>query len=410
MTRWATIAAMLLLAGAVSANPYDDAMRTVRVLSDSSCVRLLPFGKSHSERNIPALVLSDFTAPTRNKARILICAGQHGDEFDPVKSVLVLCKSLATGSDVGLLKHCVIIVVPMVNPDGVARCRRSNNVDVDINRDWAALTTRETRFVNSIINAWKPDLLIDVHNWNEPSATPGNAIEAPNAGSERTNAIVALARRAGLSSGLSLVACHQYSDKRLFHRRYCSLGYAAYLLETKNGESFDARHLAYTSAIKSLVRQAAQNQGARYVLSPASMQFKPYTLNAYLEPNVHKSTGSNSAMDSFVLAVLCMIIVALMKPFARNDGTVWSRRFTMCAVDPDIGSGRLVHRHAPHPITARSWVSRRLRSRYVPSEPENEPEEPDNTDPATQIIDYAGAGNCPGMMSTHCNCHSERMS
>jgi hypothetical protein len=336
-------------------------------------------------------VLSDFTVPSQNKARVLICAGQHGDEFDPVKSVLALCKSLAAGSDPDLLGKCAIIVIPMANPDGVANCRRSNGVDVDINRDWIALTTRESRFINSIITAWKPNLLIDVHNWNEPSSIPGNAIEAPNAGDgERTNAMIAIARHAGVSSGLSLVACHPYSDKRLFHRHYCSLGYAAYLLETKNGETFDVRYPKYKAAINSLITQIAQNQGARYALSPASMQFKPYTLSAYLEPNLNESASASSIMGAFILAIACAIIVALMKPFARKEQTVWSRRFIMCAVDPEIGSDRLVHRHSPHPITARSWVNRRLRSRYAPADPKNELDEPDDTDPIPQLIDYAG--------------------
>lgn len=391
MIRWAISAALILLASAVSASPYNDAMHTVRVLSDSSYVRLLPFGKTHNDRDIPAFVLSDFTIPSQDKARILILAGQHGDEFDPVKSVLAMCKALSAGGDTTLLKKCAIVVVPMANPDGVANCRRQNGVDVDINRDWTALTTHEGQFVNSIITAWKPNLLIDVHNWNGPSPTPGNAIEAPNAGAgERTGAMVAIARHAGISSGLALVACHPYSDKRLFHRHYCSLGYAAYLLETRNGETFDARYRMYKTAIMSLITQIDQNQGARYALSPASMQFKPYTLSAYLEPDSKKPTDSSSMMGAFVLAVACVIIVALMKPFARNEQTVWSRRFTMCAVDPEIESSRLVHRHAPHPITARSWVNRRLRSRYAPAGPEEKTEEPDNTDPVPQIIDYAG--------------------
>ncbi|MEN6355583.1 MAG: M14 family zinc carboxypeptidase [Armatimonadota bacterium] len=391
MTRWAISAVLLLLAGAVSANPYAEAMHTVRVLSDSSCVRLLSFGKSHNERDIPAFVLSDFTIPSQNKARILICAGQHGDEFDPVKSVLALCKSLTVGSDPDLLKRCAIIVIPMVNPDGVADCRRVNGVDVDINRDWIAMTTRESRFVNGVISAWKPNLLIDVHNWNEPSSTPGNAIEAPNAGTgERASAMTAIARHAGASSGLSLVLCHPYSDKRLFHRHYCSLGYAAYLLETQNNESFDARCNTYKAAIKSLVMQTVQNQGGRYVLSPASMQFKPDSVSTYLDPAPNESTTASSMMGAFVLAIACVIIVALMKPFSRNEQTVWSRRYILCAVDPEIGSDRLVHRHAPHPITARSWVNRRLRSRYAPAEPEDEADKPDNTDQAPQIIDYAG--------------------
>ncbi|MCE5323127.1 DUF2817 domain-containing protein [bacterium] len=391
MIRWAITAVLLLLASSVSANPYEEAMHTVRVLSDSSCVRLLKFGKSHCERDIPAFVISNFTTSAQDKARILICSGQHGDETDPVKSVLSLCKNLSAGSEPDLLKRCAIIVVPMVNPDGVANGRRVNGVDADTNRDWSAMTTRETLYVNSIIKAWKPNLLIDVHNWNEPSSIPGNAIEVPSTGDgDRDSAMVAIARQAGHSSGLALVECHPYSDKRLFHRHYCSLGYAAYLLETKGAEPYETRDRIYKTAIKSLITSIVQNRSGRYVMSPASMQFRPDYVSAYIDPIQNKSTGASSIMSAFMLTIACVIVAFLMRPFARGEQGAWSRRYTMCAVDPEIGSERILHRHAPCPITARSWVNRRLRSRYTPADPEDDKDAP-NAAAAPQTAGYARA-------------------
>ncbi|MHB9037476.1 MAG: M14 family zinc carboxypeptidase [Armatimonadota bacterium] len=372
----AAAALILIVAGSAFASPYDDAMRTVRTLSDSRYVRLLPFGRSHSDRSIPAFVISDFTIDSKDKARVLICAGQHGDEFDPVKSVLSLCKRLAAQSDPDVLKKCAIVVVPMVNPDGVAACRRENNVDIDTNRDWIALTTCETKFVDAVIKTWKPNLLIDVHQWNETSATPGNAIEAPSCNMGiRERAMMATAERVRDSAGVALIECHPMSDRSLFHRNYSALGYAAYLLETKNGESYQNRDRIYRTAIKSLITSISSQNTERCVLSPASMKFKSAAVSVYLDPIPDSKSASSSLAGAVMLSIAFVIMACLMKPFSQKEPSGWSKRYTKCTVDPEIGSDRISHKHVPHPITARSWVNRRLRSRYAPAH--LEPEAPD---------------------------------
>lgn len=374
---------MIFISSTAFANPYDDAMKEVRVLSDSSYVRLLPFGKSYQNRRTPAFAISDFKSDCREKTRVLICAGQHGDELDPIKSVLSFCKSLTTGKHNDLLQRCVIIVVPMVNPDGVAAVRRLNAVDADTNRDWIDLTTGETRFVNGIINTWKPHLLIDVHQWNEASLTPGNSIEIPSctAGSHR-EAMIAAASRAGTNASLHLVECRSTSDRSLFHRRYGALGYAAYLLETEVGENFNIRDRMYKAAILSLIESVAGSSGARYVMSPAAMAFTPASVSVYLEP-----APADKQTDFYgpaLLSIACIILACLMRPFAHKETTTWCRRFIMCDVDPELRSDRFVHKHVGCPITSRSWVNRRLRTKYAPID-----EKKDKTEDQDQSLSAA---------------------
>jgi len=372
---------MMFISSAVFADPYDDAVKTVRVLSDSSYVQLLPFGKSHSNRTIPAFIISDFSSDCVEKARVLIVAGQHGDEPDPVKSVLGFCKSLTAGEHNDLLQKCMIIVVPMVNPDGVASSRRLNVVDADTNRDWIDLTTCETRFVHGIVKNWKPHLLIDVHNWNEPSFTPGTSIEIPycDIGSHR-DAMIAAARRAGDNASLHTIECRSASERSLFHRRYGALGYAAFLLETENGEQFAVRDRIYRAAILSLIESVANNTGARYVMSPTSMNFKPASVAVYLEPTPVKDQTGSSLYGPVLLGTAFIILACLMRPFTRKEKTAWSRRFIICDVDPELSSDRLTHKHVGYPITSRSWVNKRLRVKYAPIDENKDKPEPEEQD------------------------------
>ena len=83
------IAALLTaIALPVFANPYDEAMKRVRLISNLPHVRLLPFGKSEDGRRIPAYVISDFAKNPKDKARILVVSGQHGDEYIMFCSIL----------------------------------------------------------------------------------------------------------------------------------------------------------------------------------------------------------------------------------------------------------------------------------------------------------------------------------
>ena len=351
-------------------NPHERAMERVRALSDSEYVRLLPFGKSHQDRSIPAFVISDFSKEPSKKARILICSGQHGDEPSPVTSVLTLCEDLASGGRSNLLAKCMFIVAPVVNPDGSAASERSNGHGVDINRDWMALATREARYVDGIIRSWKPHVLIDAHEWTGQSNVTGNGIEVPRCPlPSQKRAVGRLAEDAGHQSGLKPIACSSRSDKRLFHRRYALLGYGAYLLETAAGESDAAKTRRYNSAIVAIADALARDRRVRGELSPASERFELAAVSSYLEnAPAEQETLVCSAfpLTMMMLGVYCFL-VWVMRPAARQEQIRWSRRFTRCLVEGDVEIHPLARgRNVPHPITAKSWINRRLRTRHVP--------------------------------------------
>ncbi|MCE5199451.1 MAG: M14 family zinc carboxypeptidase [Armatimonadota bacterium] len=342
-------------------------MRQVRTLSESPHVRLLPFGNSYSGRPIAAFVMSDFSVDSRGKTRVMICAGQHGDEYDAVRSILDYCLNLANEPHPAILSKCIFIVIPMVNPDGIAASKRTNAIGKDINRDWTAFTTGEARYVHRIVRMWRPQLLIDQHQWNEPSSTPGNSIEVAGCETDtRRLAMTDLAIDVERLGKLSVVRCHRYSSESLFHRHYSAIGYAAYLVETAQGESYAARNDIYESTITTLVEAVCMNKSLCNVLSPASASFDDSSVGAYTIRTPEDGSSATSTLYGAIMLVIgCIAMVWLMRPFARSGGESWSHRFTRCAVAPGVCVDPLSLKRLPQPITSRSWVNKRLRTRYV---------------------------------------------
>ncbi len=349
-----------------SENLYEQAMHRVRALSNSDNVRLLPFGRSCEGRTLPAFVISNFRTPPEQKARILICAGQHGDETSPLKALLSIAGKLASGAYPELLSSCAIVVIPMVNPDGIVRCSRTNASGFDINRDWLAFKTPEARFVDSMINLWKPHVLLDLHEWTDPSPIPGDSIElAPCVRNEQAVAMRELATQVALKSQLALIRCKTRGNSGMFHRRYVSAGYAAFLVETSSNSSPHDKDRAYRSVVISVARSVAMSLEDRKLLSPTSERFCLSLVSPYLVPPVESKSNVLPPVQVIVLSgAMCCLLIFLARSSDNKTEIVWSRRFRKCNVCVPVATNPLLLRRTLRPITCRSWVNRELRARY----------------------------------------------
>jgi hypothetical protein len=174
-------------------------------------IRVGRLGTSPMGRVLPYIIASRplVDAPTRaartGKPVIYIQGNIHGGEVEGKEATLMLVRDLTLGSLRPLLDSVVLVVVPIYNADGndafgpEARNRpaqkgpatvgmRANGQGLDLNRDYLKREAPETRAAHALINAWDPDLFIDLHTTNgsyhgyvltydwglHPNSTPAN--------------------------------------------------------------------------------------------------------------------------------------------------------------------------------------------------------------------------------------------
>jgi hypothetical protein len=117
---------------------------------------------------------------------VLVTAAIHPTEVGASMLPLNLAYRLAAATDsstLRVLRECVILIVPAVNPDGVDAVAEWYRTSLDtpwegveppflyhhytghdINRDWYALTQAETRnVVTQVHNAWHPQIVHEIH-------------------------------------------------------------------------------------------------------------------------------------------------------------------------------------------------------------------------------------------------------
>jgi hypothetical protein len=127
------------------------------VISDSKFFEFREIGKSTKNRPINVLIIGN----TSNQLRILIIAGQHGDELGSRQAATALINKLTKSNK---FSSICIAILPNANPDGGRRNKRKSS-RIDLNRDHLLLSSVENRVIHSFIQTWKPNVIIDLHNY-----------------------------------------------------------------------------------------------------------------------------------------------------------------------------------------------------------------------------------------------------
>jgi ABC-type multidrug transport system fused ATPase/permease subunit len=118
-------------------------------------------GRSARQRRINVVLIGERFNP---QLRILVIAGQHGDEkYGRIATERLIDYLLNTR--VKEFPHTCIAIFPDVNPDGSHKNIRRTTSGIDMNRDHLRLSSQEICAVHSFIRSWKPNLIIDVHNY-----------------------------------------------------------------------------------------------------------------------------------------------------------------------------------------------------------------------------------------------------
>lgn len=95
--------------------------------------------------------------------RVLVVGAQHGTERAGLEVALRLARDLTAGRLAALRRRLEVRIVPMANPWGVERGRRATADGVDLDRDHIRLAAPETRALWSEYAAWRPHLVLDLH-------------------------------------------------------------------------------------------------------------------------------------------------------------------------------------------------------------------------------------------------------
>ncbi len=152
---------------------HDDELKFLaKVDAMSARVSISEIGKTTQKRPLHLVHLGyprprPLAAAHREPSVLFVCT-QHGNEPAGREACLMLLRDLAFTDDRELLKQLAahtILFIPTVNPDGREANARGNANGTDINRDHLNLQTPEARAVASVVLEWKPDAVIDLHEY-----------------------------------------------------------------------------------------------------------------------------------------------------------------------------------------------------------------------------------------------------
>lgn len=150
----------------------------------SPLIKIITIGKSVEGRDIFMVIASTekiVTAAALKKSVkpvLLVQAGIHAGEIDGKDAGMMLLRDIAVGNKRHLLDGVNFLFIPILNVDGHERSSpynrpnqrgpenmgwRTNAENLNLNRDYAKLDTKEIRAVINIINQYDPLLYMDIH-------------------------------------------------------------------------------------------------------------------------------------------------------------------------------------------------------------------------------------------------------
>ena len=127
-------------------------------------VTLSTLGISAEGREIPVLYFG--TGRDKNKIRVWIQAGLHGNEPAGPEAVCILADYLLNDAEgQKLLTHVELALVPVANVDGYAIQSRMSGSGLDLNRDQSKLADPVSVLLKKAYISWTPEVALDIHEF-----------------------------------------------------------------------------------------------------------------------------------------------------------------------------------------------------------------------------------------------------
>ncbi|MGA1978720.1 MAG: M14 family metallopeptidase [Bacteroidales bacterium] len=170
-----------------STSNYNDVISFIGQLKKSSkLIKTETIGQSVEGRVIPLLVIGNplpkYPEQREDDDRIVIYvqANIHAGEVEGKEASLMFARDLLSEKDPELLKHVVLLICPLFNPDGNEKISpqnrtnqngpvngvglRYNGMMLDLNRDAMKAESPELRgVISKVFNKWDPAVFMDCH-------------------------------------------------------------------------------------------------------------------------------------------------------------------------------------------------------------------------------------------------------
>lgn len=171
--------------GFVTTPNYNETINWLQKLAAASpIISMVSIGKSAEGRDIVMLIASTekiITAAALKKSAkplLLVQAGIHSGEIDGKDAGMMLLRDIAFGNKKHLLDKVNFLFIPILNVDGHERSSsynrpnqrgpqnmgwRTNAQNLNLNRDYAKIDSKEIRAVIKVMNEYNPLLYMDIH-------------------------------------------------------------------------------------------------------------------------------------------------------------------------------------------------------------------------------------------------------
>ncbi len=325
------------IGGSPASDSYKEALNRIERLRLNKYVTISTIGQSGAGHSIPAITITDPHKPEtilKGRLRIMVLAGQHGNEPQPVYAVLNIMDKL-TCEHPDYLKNIVIVFVPVVNPDGFLSGKRDNANGVDLNRDWIKLSQPETLAVNRLIKEMRPHVLIDMHQWvNGDDYRPncvetagfGHKAESRLAGTLASHAVQATAES---SIRLNHTFYREQSEQRMAHRRFSTMGICSLLVETSPDWPASQQRQAYQNLIDSVTTTLCDPPTLMVANDLNMLKVKRGAAQSWIEPpRVERISASWPGLVICWFSLLVTFVLVLFT--SGSTRTMQSKQNSIC--------------------------------------------------------------------------------
>ena len=172
-----------------STSTYNDVIFFINTLQQSSeIMRVDTLAISTEGRVIPLVIIGNPLPANPSgiekdgRIPVYIQANIHAGEVEGKEATQMLIRDLTEGKNLEILNNLVILICPILNPDGNEKFSTQNRTNqngpesvgvryngqhLDLNRDAMKLETPEIRgVVTSVLNKWDPAVSVDCHTTN----------------------------------------------------------------------------------------------------------------------------------------------------------------------------------------------------------------------------------------------------